>query len=738
MNKKPTRKQLLASIQRKEADLDMLDDQILSLPSAAPEFDTLSQKRQDLEEDIRKMQESVQVVNEWEAFKGGDWSDDMKQKLNGLDSQFSGLVSNDYDANLDTGSTPPPISPMDSAPPAPVEPPPAISSPEPTPDLSSPPPADDNDALNAPDQPDTSLDSPDSSLPTDTGVIASWKSTLRSKNSKEATASTTKGDVNMSTPGKSPLKERIADLRQTREQKISREAQTRVASTWTVAKTMLPGAPVAQQMEFAKALLANTTLVIKAVLRQTAKNMAFQKVCEELSSIHKVEMNDLLEDPSVLTKATREVVSELKGEAKNAKPKKADDRKECGTLPEAYPEPKRSEPSEIDAGKAGDRPENTVNMSEGDKKASKKKACGKDCKGCPECDKEKKDEKKASVKKACSKKCTGKTNCAGCKLAAIEAKIADARKKFAEDAPPPPPPPPAPEGEDTAPEGEDMPPADDEAPFDDMPADDEAPADDAEGEEVETDSKKIELNEKIQTIQQDIAELAEAINEEGNEELDLTGLNDEDADAMPEDLEEGHEEGLGEEGHEEDGQELDLNSIFNDDNFDEKVSALANEDDDDMHHEAAEDFFAPTSAAEMEEGLEDDGYHTAGVDMFDMQGASADPMAFLTASTKYSYNDTETVVEPGKLLDAFGTDAVGKDDRDFETDHESTPLADILNSLDMDDYDSGKRDTTSNQKAPSNKEAGRKKAGMITKIKVQAPAPVTRNFASLLFNDDDM
>ena len=109
-------------------------------------------------------------------------------------------------------------------------------------------------------------------------------------------------------------------------------------------------------------------------------------------------MNDLLENPSVLSEAKNAVKSEVKGEAKNATPKSADDRKDAGPQTPTYNDGRghgggtASEPKEVDAGKAaerpgaGERPGDTVDLSEG-KSAGKKAAVCPNCKGGKMCSK---------------------------------------------------------------------------------------------------------------------------------------------------------------------------------------------------------------------------------------------------------------------------------------------------------------------------------------------------------------
>lgn len=128
---------------------------------------------------------------------------------------------------------------------------------------------------------------------------------------------------------KPSLRERIAALKSKEAAPVSKfsakEAKTRVAASWTIAKTLLPAAPSEVQYKLASSLLANGTNALGAILRQAAVNAHYTKLAEKFEEMHKVELNELIEDPSLLSKMQKEVQSELKGEAKNAsKAKKAD------------------------------------------------------------------------------------------------------------------------------------------------------------------------------------------------------------------------------------------------------------------------------------------------------------------------------------------------------------------------------------------------------------------------------
>ena len=71
-------KAVKAALTKKQAELDELDGQLLDMDSSmpadapsTPEFDLLSQKREELESEITQMQEGIQLISEWEKLKGG-------------------------------------------------------------------------------------------------------------------------------------------------------------------------------------------------------------------------------------------------------------------------------------------------------------------------------------------------------------------------------------------------------------------------------------------------------------------------------------------------------------------------------------------------------------------------------------------------------------------------------------------------------------------------------------------
>ncbi len=533
---------------RLASDLDLANDSdaLLGAPLVGEEVDALAEWKNELQEGIRKLDESVALVNAWESFRdSNEWSPEIRDGLAAIDRQIQeltgqfagGPLPDPYGTPANDEIVPPPddtaLAPANGTTEVPPEPPvepPAVpeGSPEPSPTVSA------------------------SPKPAVAPVMASKndyrKHLMRSPQAQSVSAQTR--NANMPTPTKTASadgRERIlASIRAKRATKITQEARVRVASAWVVAKTLLPNTNPATQEHFAKALLGSKTNVLKAVLRQTARNASFERLAERLAQIHKVEMNDLLADPSLLNKERLAVKSELNGQAKDATNKQADDRKECGPQKPTYDEGKREEPklndgqeSKIDAEHAGDRAKDTINKSDETakpgKEASAKNACGADCKGCEHC---KNDEKKASAKTA---------------------------------------------------EGE--------LPFDAPPADGAAPPDpSAAAADVADNERKQELEEKIDQVQNAVDDLEAAIRDE--EKIENDENHAEDLLAQDEQTVEGDEEAA--------EQELDLAHIFDEEQVGEKAANLANEDRTAAAEDAADfDFFAPTPTADIEAGLED-------------------------------------------------------------------------------------------------------------------------------------
>jgi hypothetical protein len=536
------------------------------------------------------------------------------------------------------------------------------------------------------------------------------------------------------TPAKtSGVTEKLAEVKSKREN-IKREAQQRVAAAWTIAKTMLPTAPAEIQKAAAANLLQNSTPVLNAMLRQTAKNAHYSKLAETFKSVHKVELNDLLENPSVLSEAKNAVEKEIKGDAKNAT-KTADDRSDAGPQTETYNDGrgcgggKHSEPKEMDAGssssqtEAEHRPENTINKSEGDgkvagKAAAPKKACGKDCKGCDKCEKKAADKKcekcegecKCASKVACGADCKGCDKCASAKKAAIDASVEEKKKnatsKKADDMPP----------------MMDAPPA--EAPMGDMPAE-EAPMDAAPeppmeeplpeeglGEdnpaEVLSDEKKMVVEEKIEEAQEAIKALEQEILQEGEEELDLS-------------------------------------QVFNEDEMEEKVSALANEGDE---HTAGngEEYFQPSAAESMESSL-DEPQMASMEDFFSLKGSDSDPLAHLIAGEIRTAAEVAgmTVIptSTGELAKAMESDTATGEQRDNENDHEGDLFAEAIEDQKPEDggFKRVKQDETNEMQAPKSAAktaSAKEKKPVIAKLKsVTASEAKPLDIASALLGSDE-
>lgn len=630
---------VIANVKQKFAELDALDEQFADLDDTAPmdmdmgmvdsgvgeQFNLLSDKREELEQEIRSMRERVQLISEWEKFKGSGWGDEIQSELNSLDQQF---------ANIADGASSEPLGmpPLPSTPLAPEVPgvPPLPPTPEIPADATAgePPIAASEPPIEEPAPPAEPLAAPMASTK-NTKINEKTNYELQDKKGSKNPSDLKKGDTHMANqPTKPSLKEKLAEAKNKREA-ITKEAKTRVASAWTIAKTMLPTAPDNIKKAFAASLLTNSTKALKAALRQTAINAHCTKLAETFKEVHKTTLNEFLEEPSVLKAEKSAVEKELKGDVKSAG-KVADDRKESGPQPKEYNDGRDgSEPKEIDASKAGERPDagekpgQTQNLSDGktEKAATKKKAEFPPAKGAP-----------------------------------------------APDATP------------------DAPSAEEEAPVDAPPAE-EAPAElpppvegnpEAEATEILTDEKKQVLEEKINEAQAAIQAIESEILEEGDEELDLAKL--EEGEQGIEGLE-GLDDMEGEVAPEGE-QELDFSQVFNEDNLEDKAASLANEGDEKQAGEE-DDFFAPSAASSLEASLDDDGMadmHS----MFSLQGADGDPLAALIAGLKTAEQVAGIEVLPsmtGELANHFEQDEVSSEDRDTESDHSDTLWAETIKGI---------------------------------------------------------
>jgi hypothetical protein len=747
-----------AALAKKQADLDMVDEEIMGMPEMAPdapadmgtspEFDLLSQKREELEEEITKMHEGVQLISEWEKFKGGPWSEEVKQLLGEIDVEISDIASDEIapgSAMPEMGAEPPVVgAPAPAVPEAPI-------GGEGTGDtLSSP-------AAPAPEEspvPEAGTAEPAPIEPPMASVKAG-KSPTSKKNSYQspdkkgvsARSDMKKEGSNMAnpTPAKASVQEKLADTK-TKRESIKREAQQRVAAAWTIAKTMLPEAPAEVQKSAAANLLQNPTRVLNAMLRQTAKNAHYSKLAETFKQVHKVELNDLLEDPSVLHAEKKAVESEIKGDAKNAAAKSADDRKDAGPQTSTYNDGrgcgggKHTEPKQMDAGssasqtEAEGRPMDTVNKSEGDsaKKTSSKEAAVEtktakkcECKGECKCEEKKASEKTAKCDKcgtsecdhkhaaeSCGADCKGCDKCAASKKAAIDASVEEkkaAQSKKADE----------PMAEATAPAdmGAEAPP---EAPMDAAPAEEAPMGEEPLGEEpmadegdssaeVLSDEKKMIVEEKIEEAQEAIQALEQEILQEGEEELDLS-------------------------------------QVFNEDEMEEKVSALANEGDE---HTAGngEEFFAPSAAESMEASL-DEPQMASMEDFFSLKGSDSDPLAHLIAGeikTAEQVAGMEVVPSfTGEAAKHFESDTATGDTRDNENDHDGDLFAEAIEDQKPEDggFKRVKQDETNVMEAPKSaaKTASAKKETpkVIKKLKpVVASEQKPIDIASALFGNDE-
>lgn len=679
----------------------MMDDQLMGMPEMAPdapmdmatspEFDLLSDKREQLEEEIRKMREGVELISQWEKFKGGQWSEDVKNLLGEIDIEISDIAGGEVAPADAMGGGMPMEDPMA----APLAPPPADLGAEP-PAAPAPAPADVPPAAPAAPAAEAAPAEPAPLEPPMASADAG-KTPVSKKNSyvspdKKGVSARSEGNKegsNMATPtpAKASVQEKLADVKSKREA-IKREAQQRVAAAWTIAKTMLPTAPAEIQKSAAANLLQNSTPVLNAMLRQTAKNAHYSKVAETFKQVHKVELNDLLEDPSVLNQEKKAVESELKGDPKSASAKTADDRKDAGPQTETYNDGrgcgggKHTEPKEMDAGSASSqteaehRPENTINKSEGDGKVAAKAAA-------------------AETKVAEECKCEGECKCAS-KEAAVE--------KKADDMPPMD----APAG-DAAPM---MDAAPAEAPMDaapeapaEMPMDEGAEGDTAQ--EVLSDEKKMVVEEKIEEAQEAIKALEQEILQEGEEELDLA-------------------------------------QVFNEEEMEDKVSSLANEGEKAAGN--GEEYFAPSAAESLEASL-DEPQMASMEDFFSLQGSDSDPLAHLIAGEIRTAADVAgfDVVESstGEAANHFESNSTDADNRDMENDHEGDLFAEAIEDQTPEDggFKRVKQDETNEMQAPKSAAKTEKKAekpAVISKLKaVTASENKPLDIASALLGDDE-
>jgi hypothetical protein len=719
-------KKLQAALAQKQADMDMMDDQLMDMPEMAvdapvdmapsPEFDLLSEKREELEEEIRQMREGVELISQWEKFKDGPWGEQVKGLLGEIDIEIADIAGGEVSAADDMGMGAPADlgAPVDiAAPPAAVPPvaealpaAPAVESPaaEPAPEAAP-------------------LEAPMASASTGKSAVSkknSYQSPVKKGVSARSDMKKEGSNMASTTPAKASVTEKLAEVKSKREG-IKREAQQRVAAAWTIAKTMLPTAPAEVQKSAASTLLQNSTKVLNAMLRQTAKNAHYSKLAETFKNVHKTELNEFLTEGEDLQSLKKSVEAELKGDPKSAAAKVADDRKDAGPQTPTYNDGrgcgggKHTEPKPMDAGssasetEASGRPENTVNKSEGDGKAAAAKAAAAPKTAKCECE----GECKCASKEAAV--VTAKKHEKGCKCVTCKNKKDAAAKKADEmpmaEAP----------VEEAPIEEAPM----DEAPIEEAPVDElapEAPAEmpidegaeaDSAG-EILSDEKKMVVTEKIEEAQEAIQALEQEILQEGEEELDLA-------------------------------------QVFNEEEMDEKVSALANEGDE---HTAGngEEYFAPSAAESMEASLDGDMNVASMEDFFSLQGSDSDPLrALIAGEIRTAAEVAGMSVLPsstGEAAKAMESNTADVDSRDSENDHDGDLFAEVIEDQSPEDggFKRVKQDETNEMQAPKSA----KKASAAAPAKEKAAAPVIKklkhvaaaepkafDIASALLGDDE-
>ena len=140
---------------------------------------------------------------------------------------------------------------------------------------------------------------------------------------------------------------------------VRSDSRRRAASAWTASKTLLASASPKVQMLLAQALVQAPTQVMADALRSVARTAYYTKAAEKFAAETGRDLNEFIEDESVMTKLKKEVLTENKGEAAKAAsivPKKADEpKKEDESLPAADPaaDPTAApSPSEVPAAEA--------------------------------------------------------------------------------------------------------------------------------------------------------------------------------------------------------------------------------------------------------------------------------------------------------------------------------------------------------------------------------------------------
>ena len=178
--------------------------------------------------------------------------------------------------------------------------------------------------------------------------------------------------------------------------------------------------------------------------------------------------------------------------------------------------------------------------------------------------------------------------------------------------------------------------------------------------------------------------------------------------------------------------------------MEDKAAALANEGEE---HMAAEDYFAPTSAAGMESVLDDSGMQVASIeDYFSMQGADADPLYSLIASE----NKTAEQVEGFDVLESFTGEVANKlkqheagpESRDNEADHDEDLFAEAMKDIKPEPQGAKRtpQDCVPELQAPKSASVAPKKPdvrGSIKRVRPVIASPKPVDIATALFGDDE-
>ena len=123
---------------------------------------------------------------------------------------------------------------------------------------------------------------------------------------------------------------------------IREDAQRRVASAWTTAKTLLPGMSPKAQQHLAAALVSAPTAVLAEALKSTARMAHQARGAAKFAEATGRDLNEFVEDEGLLNRLNTEVLAENKKDDANkvaAAPKSAAPGEDPTKLPEEAPAP---------------------------------------------------------------------------------------------------------------------------------------------------------------------------------------------------------------------------------------------------------------------------------------------------------------------------------------------------------------------------------------------------------------